>query len=83
MEVAYSSLNADRALAAEYAAAQVAEYWIIDAEQRCIEVFRRPVEDSSAVFGFRYADVQVLKDGDDIAPATRPQASTPVSSFFP
>jgi Uma2 family endonuclease len=82
VEVSYSSLESDRALAAEYAAAQVAEYWIIDVDARRIEVYRSPVEDPVAPFGFRYADTRVLKLGDAIAPLDRLDAETPVGIFF-
>jgi Uma2 family endonuclease len=82
VEVSYSSLESDRVMAAEYAAAQVAEYWIIDVDARRIEVYRQPVEDPVAPFGFRYADTQVLKPGDAIAPQGRPDAVTPVGIFF-
>jgi Uma2 family endonuclease len=83
VEVSYSSLNDDRALADEYAAAQVPEYWIIDVDHRRVEVFRTPVEDSAALFGFRYSETQVLTVSDEIAPLGRPDATIPVGVFFP
>jgi Uma2 family endonuclease len=82
VEVADSSLAFDRAKAAEYAGALVPEYWIIDVDGRRIEVYRRPVEDPQAAFGFRYADAHVLKLGDAIAPEQRPDTVTPVGIFF-
>ena len=82
VEVSYSSLESDRALAAEYAEAQVPEYWIIDVDSRRIEVYRQPVEDRQAALGFRYAQMHVLKLGDGIAPEHRPDAVTPVGIFF-
>ena len=83
VEVAYSSLDDDRALAAEYAAAQVPEYWIIDVEARRVEVYRNPQQDAAALFGYSYRDTQVLNVGDQIAPLNRPDAVIAVASFFP
>jgi Uma2 family endonuclease len=82
IEVAASSLEADRDKAAEYAAARVPEYWIIDVDNRRIEVRRRPIEDKAAPLGFRYAETQMLSEGEQIAPVSRPHAVTPVAAFF-
>ena len=42
VEVSVSSLLVDREMATVYAEADVAEYWIVNATERCIEVFRAP-----------------------------------------
>lgn len=42
VEVAVSSVAADRALAAIYAEAGIAEYWVILLRQREVEVYRQP-----------------------------------------
>ena len=82
IEVSYTSLEADRALADEYAAADVPEYWIMDVDHRRIEVFRQPVEDQGRPLGRRYAETRVLGVGDEIAPAGHPGAAIPVGIFF-
>jgi len=82
IEIAYSSLEDDRALADEYAAARVPEYWIMDVDNRRIEVFRQPVEDAAKPLGYRYAEARTLTVGDEIAPAVAPLAATPVGVFF-
>jgi Uma2 family endonuclease len=43
VEVAVSSLLLDREKAGLYAAAGVAEYWLVDAQARPVEVYRDPV----------------------------------------
>jgi Uma2 family endonuclease len=43
VEVSVSSLLVDREMASIYAEANVAEYWILNAAERCIEVYRAPV----------------------------------------
>lgn len=44
VEVSVSSLQVDREMASVYAEAEVAEYWIVNATERCLEVYRDPVE---------------------------------------
>ncbi|WP_395743292.1 Uma2 family endonuclease [Prosthecobacter sp.] len=43
VEVSVSSLLVEREMASVYAEAGVAEYWIVNATERCIEVYRDPV----------------------------------------
>jgi Uma2 family endonuclease len=42
VEVSVSTLSEDRDMADIYAEAGVAEYWIVNGAERCIEVFRDP-----------------------------------------
>jgi Uma2 family endonuclease len=44
IEVSVSTLEEDREMAAIYAEARVDEYWIVNAQQRCLEVHRSPSE---------------------------------------
>ncbi len=83
VEVGHRSLYDDRAKAAEYAAAQVPDYWIIDEDNRRIEVYREPAPDATAVYGYRYQNIQILGEEQQIAPLARPDATVPVSRFFP
>lgn len=57
IEVADSSLRKDRAKAALYAAAGVAEYWIVNLAAAQIEIYTRPDGD-------RYAESRTLGAGD-------------------
>lgn len=43
VEVSVSTLPEDRAMADIYAEAAVAEYWIVNAVDRCIELYQQPV----------------------------------------
>jgi Uma2 family endonuclease len=64
IEVAETSLLHDRDKAFEYAAAKVPEYWIVDLNAGRIEVYRNPVEDATALHGYRYADPVMVKSTD-------------------
>lgn len=68
IEVSDSSLSHDRRKALEYAAAGVPEYWIIDLNDRCIEVYRNPVEDRTSPLGFRYPPPTIVRENESIAP---------------
>lgn len=65
IEVADTSGARDREKAADYAAAGVGEYWIVDLEQRAVVVHRGPS-------GGAYAEVVEHRDGDLRPPLDAP-----------
>jgi Uma2 family endonuclease len=76
IEVADSSLDYDRGEKAElYAAAGIADYWIVDAIDRTVEIHRHPA-------GVEYRDVESFSIGDVIYPLVAPAAGLDVSSLF-
>jgi Uma2 family endonuclease len=81
VEVSDSSIELDREMAFEYAAAQAPEYWIVNMPERSIEVYRDPVADATAILGFRYASRHVHGDGQVIATLLRPDLSVSVTSL--
>jgi Uma2 family endonuclease len=84
VEVCDTSLAFDRnAKASLYAAAGIADYWIVNLVQRQLEVYRNPVGDASTVFGFRYADRTLLDAAGAIAPLSAPQAPVAVADLLP
>jgi Uma2 family endonuclease len=83
VEVADSSLAYDREKALEYAAAGVQEYWIIDLNDRCIEVYRNPVPDRTAPLGFRYPPPTVVRENETISPLAMPTATVKVIDLLP
>jgi Uma2 family endonuclease len=83
VEVADSSLAADRDKALEYAAARVPEYWIVDVNQRHVEVYRGPVVDPTAELGFRYPPPSVVKSGESIEPLAKPGCPIAIAQLFP
>jgi Uma2 family endonuclease len=44
-----------------YARARLEDYWIVNLVDRVLEVYRRPVPDSSSAFGWRYASREVFR----------------------
>jgi Uma2 family endonuclease len=84
VEVSDRSLNFDRVEKASlYAKVGISDYWIVNLFDRQLEVYRQPIADSSAVFGFRYADVTRLSSGDLVAPLAVPQSHISVGDLLP
>ncbi len=77
VEVADSSLLHDRKRKARlYAGAGIAEYWILNLVDCCLEVFLNPQDGAYTVH-------RVLRDGDSVSPLARPEAAIPVASLLP
>ncbi|HKQ76319.1 MAG TPA: Uma2 family endonuclease [Blastocatellia bacterium] len=84
IEVADSSLIYDRTRKATlYAKAGIADYWILNLQDRQIEVHRRPIADANAEFGFSYGDKMIFKEGDSVKPLAKPKASIEVADLLP
>jgi Uma2 family endonuclease len=82
IEVSDSSLAMDREKAMDYAAAGVAEYWIVDVVNRQILVHRDPLADSSQPLGWRYETMRTLAAEQMIAPLLIPAASVCADMFM-
>ncbi len=81
-EVADVSLSYDRDVKAPiYAEAVVAEYWIVNLVEDCVEVYRNPVRDAAGAF--RYGDGRRLTPDDEVAPLAAPASPIPVKNLLP
>jgi Uma2 family endonuclease len=77
VEVADSSLDYDRGVKGPlYAENGIAEYWIANLEDRCLEVHRQPRSDGT------YADVRTLRPGDTADIVALPGVSVAVSDIL-
>jgi Uma2 family endonuclease len=77
IEVADSSLARDRGLKAGlYAAAGIADYWIVNVPERVTEVRRDPSDGA-------YQSLEVLRPGQEARPLAFPDAALPVARIFP
>jgi Uma2 family endonuclease len=84
VEVADSSLAMDRQHKGSlYARAGLADYWIVNLVERVLEVYREPVADPTAPFGWRYARVEVFDGSMQVSPLAAPGTSVPVSRLLP
>lgn len=84
IEIADSSLSHDRDYKTSlYAKAGIADYWIVNLQDRQVEVYRRPMVDANAQFGFGYADKMIFKEGDSVKPLAKPKTSIAVADLLP
>jgi len=84
VEVAISSLHSDRERKGSvYARAGLADYWILNLEARVLEVYREPIEDASATYGWRYGSREVLAVGSHVSPLAAPDATVRVADLLP
>jgi len=84
VEVAESSLSFDRTQKGSlYARAGIADYWIVNLEDRVVEVYRDPGPDLTAPFGWRYGSVERFRPPAAVTPLDVPAAPVPVASLLP
>lgn len=84
VEVADSSLAVDRTTKANlYARAGVAEYWIINLQDRTLEVHRQPGPMAEQPLGHAYRHVVCLTESERIAPLAALTVSLLVSDLLP
>ena len=84
VEVAEASLESDREHKGSiYARARVPEYWIINLVDNLLEVYRDPVADPDAPFGWRYGSTSRLGARDFVSPRAAPQVRVAVTDLLP
>lgn len=77
VEVADTTLRLDRKIKqAVYARNDIAEYWIVNLQDHCLEVYRNPQ-------GEQYQSQTVLQRGETLAPLTRPDYRIAVTDLLP
>src|SRR5262245_26163520 len=84
VEVSESSLGFDREHKGSlYARAGLADYWIVNLVDRALEVYRDPVPDPAAAFGWHYASVQTLGLDSTVSPLVRSDVVIRAADLFP
>ena len=84
LEVSESSLALDREHKGSlYARAGLTDYWIVNLIDDTLEVYRDPVPDPAASFGWRYGAVAVLPREASVAPLALPGARIRVADLIP
>jgi Uma2 family endonuclease len=77
IEASDSSLRKDRGPKLElYAEANIREYWIVNIQSRCVDIYRDPQ-------GLIFQSVTTYTPGQEIRPLAFPDVSLPVSRLFP
>ena len=84
VEVAVSSLANDRERKGSlYARAGLADYWVLNLIDRTLEVYREPVPNADAPFGWRYIRRETVASSGRITPLAAPDAAVAVADLLP
>ena len=84
VEVSESSLAMDRRHKGSlYARAGLYDYWVVNLVDRVLEVYREPVRDPEAPFGWGYARREVLDPSMLATPLAAPNAGIRVADLLP
>lgn len=84
VEVADTSLRYDRTVKASlYARAGIAEYWLLNLQERQLEVYRTPQADPTQVFAYGYAEVRTYHAAESVVPLALPQVPVAVAALLP
>jgi len=84
VEVADTTLLYDREQKGSlYARAGVADYWIVNLLDRCVEVYRDPALMPQARYGWGYRTQLRFSRGDHISPLAASQARVAVTDLLP
>jgi Uma2 family endonuclease len=84
VEVALSRLRFDREHKGSlYARGGIADYWIVNIPDRSVEIYREPLPDGTAPFGWRYGRSITLGPEQRVSPLAAPDASVLVADLLP
>ncbi len=84
VEISDTSLLYDRGKKVSlYARANIQDYWIVNLKDRRLEVYRRPIEDKTAFYGFSYGEIQIYTEKDSVSPLANMQAKIKIADILP
>ena len=79
VEIADFSLTHDRTeKAVLYARSGIRDYWIVNLQDRWLEVYRDPAVDPASLLGFTYSARSILKESEVVSPLAAPDAKIAV-----
>jgi Uma2 family endonuclease len=84
IEISDTTLRKDRVLKGHlYAHAGIADYWILNLNDRQLEIYRNPGPDPSRKGRFKYHDTTILSADGHASPLARPEARIAVADMLP
>jgi Uma2 family endonuclease len=84
VEVAQCRLGFDRERKGSlYARARLTDYWLVNLPDRRLELYRDPVPDGAARYGWRYGSTQTIAAEERVSPLAKPGASVRVADLLP
>jgi Uma2 family endonuclease len=84
VEVADASLEHDRRRKGSlYARSQLIDYWVLNLLDRCLEVYRDPIQDLAAPHGWSYRTVRRFGAHDVVSPIASTHSRVRVEDLLP
>jgi Uma2 family endonuclease len=84
VEVSMSRLGFDREHKGSlYARAGITDYWIVNLADRRVEIYREPLPDGAAFFGWRYGRSITFGPDERVSPLAAPAAEIAVADLLP
>ena len=84
IEVSDTTLRYDREQKASlYAKNKIKDYWILNLKDSRLEVYRRPIKDDTASFGYSYAERLILTTEDFVSPLAKSDVEIAVADLLP
>lgn len=84
VEVSDTSLAIDTGIKAQlYAVAGIADYWVVDLNNRSLIVHRDPQPDPTSPYGASYRTVTSLSSGQSVSPLAAPQTTVNAADLLP
>lgn len=84
VEISDTTLRYDRTKKASlYAKNKIQDYWIVNVKDKRLEIFRRPIKDKTAFYGFSYAEIRIFTEKDSVSPLAAPEAKIKVADLLP
>jgi hypothetical protein len=59
------------------------DYWIVNIPDRRVEVYREPMSDAAAPFGWRYGGSIALGPNERVSPLAAPAAAVVIGDLLP
>lgn len=82
VKVSDTTLNYDRNKKASlYAENKIKDYWILNLNGRCLEVYRKPKKDKK--LGFIYSERTIFTEDDVVSPLVNPKVKIKIADILP
>ncbi len=84
IEVSDATIYYDRGKKSNlYAKNKIQDYWIVNLKDKRLEVFRRPIKDKNAYYGFSYGEKLIFTEQDEVSPLAAREAKIKVADLLP
>ena len=84
VEISDTTLSYDRNRKASlYAKHNILDYWILNLKNRTLEVYRSPIEDENAYYGFAFSEKITFKENDEVFSLVKPETKIKVTDLLP